>query len=1217
MLYEIFSFEFKSWIRNKNTYIFAIILFGLGFLLTNFYGLAIGKVFVLASLKTDSATKIDQFLSLLSLVGAVVTSMVMGLAVYKDYQYNTFAITFTSASSKLNYLLGRFSGALAICLLVAMTPFLGFIAGIYVPWTVDINFGSSQASAYLHTYFFKTMPLVFYTGALFFSLSTLLKNTLFNWLVIGVIYGIHTYTKGIYADNEMQVYHRLMALLDPLGMLADQIAIKGWSTPDKNAKLIPVTELMLINRLIWTGIGVLALLITYIKIDLYAKSSRFRFLTFMGRPLVDSLSTKTVAFSKIQLPAVIRSFSTKAYLNLWSRLTLLNVKRIILNPFFLCILVFAFFYINSTTRTFGNSWGTNSYPFTHLMVNQFADKIHIFISMTMVWFAGELIWRDRTYGTSQINDAYPVPNRVLFLSNLTSILIIPLFFMGLVVYTGIKTQLQLDFPEHEIGLYLKDLLVVRYINYLLYGVLTLFTLSVVNNKYLGIFLLITYYLIEAWFLNSVIPHKMLIFGADPGTTYSEFTGYANTLYPYFIFKAYWLGFAGLLGFFVSRLWPRGTDSGFKIKWALLTAKVSKGDRWALGVFGSLFLGVGCFIIYNIYFLGNHSSTSYEDQANYEKNYKQFESLPIPKITDVYLEVDLYPKEQDLVVKGYYWIKNKSDEPIDQIVANYASKQEMRNFEFDIPSNLELVDDQFGFHVYRLERSLLPGDSTKVNFDFSRISKGFYNNSASLISGKPSVNATFLNNKSILPSFGYKDSYELIHNEQRAQYDLPPRSIDPKPVGDPKGQNESWLGQDADFVNFETIVSTTKGETAISPGYLQRQWDEGDRAYFHYKMDAPIQNFYSFLSGDYTLMREEWNGISLEIYYQERHSYNLERMMDMMKKSIAYYSENFSPYQYRQMRIIEFPRYLGAFAQSFPNTVPFSEGIGFTSDLRKENETATSSLFGFQAPRRDVPGYVTAHELGHQWWAHQVSSGNVEGYNFLSEAMSQYSALMVMEQEYGRDEVRNYVKNELQTYLRGRDSENFGEKPLARARGGQSYILYNKGAVALYALRNYLGEDVLNSAIKSFVSKTAFQETPYTNTIEFLDEVRTVTPDSLAYIIDEWFEDIILYNNKVIEATYERTEDFDYMVEFKVNLKKLRADSKGNETEISLNDLIEVSIVNDGNKILYSKKLRFTEAESSFKIMTDRKPDRIVIDPYYSLIDKDLTDNEFKIERKAK
>ena len=60
-----------------------------------------------------------------------------------------------------------------------------------------------------------------------------------------------------------------------------------------------------------------------------------------------------------------------------------------------------------------------------------------------------------------------------------------------------------------------------------------------------------------------------------------------------------------------------------------------------------------------------------------------------------------------------------------------------------------------------------------------------------------------------------------------------------------------------------------------------------------------------------------------------------------------------------MRILEFPRY-ATFAQSFPNTIPYSESIGFIARVDPDDPKDI-----------DYPYYVTAHEVAHQWWAHQV------------------------------------------------------------------------------------------------------------------------------------------------------------------------------------------------------------------------------------------------------
>lgn len=320
--------------------------------------------------------------------------------------------------------------------------------------------------------------------------------------------------------------------------------------------------------------------------------------------------------------------------------------------------------------------------------------------------------------------------------------------------------------------------------------------------------------------------------------------------------------------------------------------------------------------------------------------------------------------------------------------------------------------------------------------------------------------------------------------------------------DMNARKNTYISEDADWITFETTVSTDEDQIAIAPGYLQKEWVKDGRKYYHYKMDSKMLNFYAFNSARYEVKRDKWKDINLEIYYLKGHEYNLDRMMEAMKRSLAYYSENFSPYQHKQVRIIEFPNTMGSFAQSFANTIPFSEAIGFIAQVDEDNPDAV-----------DYPFSVISHEVAHQWWAHQVIGANVKGATLMSESLSEYSSLKVLEHKYGKFQMRKFLKDALNQYLTGRTREWKEENPLMYNEN-QQYIHYNKGSLVLYAMSDYLGEKNFNNILKGYVNEVAFQEAPYTNSIEFVDHIRRATPDSLQYLIKDMFETITLYDNKV-------------------------------------------------------------------------------------------------------
>ncbi|MEJ7665204.1 MAG: hypothetical protein WKG07_39610 [Hymenobacter sp.] len=246
----------------------------------------------------------------------------------------------------------------------------------------------------------------------------------------------------------------------------------------------------------------------------------------------------------------------------------------------------------------------------------------------------------------------------------------------------------------------------------------------------------------------------------------------------------------------------------------------------------------------------------------------------------------------------------------------------------------------------------------------------------------------------MPSLGYRDGAELGGDPDPQE--LRPQAQAPHlaPVNDLKARQNTYISQDADWIRFRTTVSTASRPDGYCPRLPAKEWTGDGRRYFTYVMDRPMLNFYTFLSARYLTYKDKWvdsvgqRTVPITIYYQPGHTYNLASMAARAKASLACCSRNFSPYQHQQVRILEFPNYQ-SFAQSFANTIPYSESIGF---IVKVDPKDPDDL--------NIPFYVTAHEVAHQWWAHQVMGGNVQGSTLMVEAMAEYSALMVVKHRYG-------------------------------------------------------------------------------------------------------------------------------------------------------------------------------------------------------------------------
>src|SRR6202034_1341086 len=420
-------------------------------------------------------------------------------------------------------------------------------------------------------------------------------------------------------------------------------------------------------------------------------------------------------------------------------------------------------------------------------------------------------------------------------------------------------------------------------------------------------------------------------------------------------------------------------------------------------------------------------------------------------------------------------------------------------------------------------------------------------------------------------------------------------------GDPVGSVTNLFTVQSDWIRYKTTVSTSADQIALAPGYLQKDWVANGRHYFTYDMgDVKTLDFYAYISGDYQITRDTYKGvngpIAIEVYHLPEHQFDVQDMIDASKAGLGFYEKDFSPYQFRQYRIVEFPRYR-TFAQSFPNTVPFSEAIGFIDRVEKPTDI-------------DFTYFVTAHELAHQWWGHQLIGGRVSGSNMMSETLAEYSALMTQQHRYGPDNMHKFLKHELDGYLRGRSGEAHREPPIALVQR-EAYVWYQKGSLVLYALSDYIGEDKLNLALHNFLMQyryanaTDSQSGPYPDTREFVAALREKTPPELQYYISDAFESIVLYDNKALTATVSDAPGKKYKVTMTVQARKLKSDGSGVETPMTLNDFIDVGVFSgkkDHEKVLYLKKEKFTQEKQTFEIEVDQMPTRAGIDPQNKLID---------------
>ena len=617
------------------------------------------------------------------------------------------------------------------------------------------------------------------------------------------------------------------------------------------------------------------------------------------------------------------------------------------------------------------------------------------------------------------------------------------------------------------------------------------------------------------------------------------------------------------------------------------------------------MGSGVWYYYNAHVLNEYLNAKQrrQIQADYERNYKKYENQPQLKVVAVDTRVDIDPARRSFSGSAHYTLRNKTSQPISEVHIT-DQQQSVSNIKFDRPFHLVRSGPRDIYSIYALDQPVAPGETIEMTFNVGYQSHGFRdgNEKAEL-----AYNGTFFDS-GYFPTLGYSQGLELSDPRRRREEHLGPLE-EMAPRGDPAQSLYSLFTKDSDWITYHAVVSTSPDQIAIAPGYLQRQWQEGGRNFFEYSMGSTnIADFFAFISARYEVKREDYQGTKLEVYYTPGHEFDIDDMLASSKAGLDYYRANYSPYQFAQYRIMEFPRYR-TFAQSFPNTIPYSEGIGFIGRVVKKNDI-------------DITYFVTAHELAHQWWGHQLIGGNVQGSNMMSETLAEYSALMVMEKKYGKDNMHRFLRHELDGYLRGRGGEVRHEPPLSLVQR-EPYVWYQKGGQIMYTLADYIGEDKVDAALHNFLMQYRYANaansltTPYPDTRLLEADLRAQTPPELQYLISDGFDSIVLYDNKAVSATVTPTADHKYKVTLVTQARKVKADGNGNETPMALNDYIEVGVFKgkkDEEQPLYLKKVKFTQEQNTFEIVVDEMPTRAGIDPYNKLVDRIADDNMIDVTR---
>lgn len=1117
------------------------------------------------------------------------TTAIVANVVARDTQTGFGPMIQSTRVTKGAYLYGRFFGAFGAVALCYLSIAIGTLTGTLMPWVDPETVGAFRPLDYLYAYGVFGLTGLFLTSALFFTLATVTRSMMATYIgVVGVLI-VYLATTGVLGSRPE--FETALAWAEPFGSGAYSLVTKYWTATERNSVNAPLEGVLLWNRVIFIAVGAALLAAAY---ALYRpatkganprKQERLRALAEAAAPVVAQPGA---------LPAPSHGFAAG-----WARLvkrTAFEVSMVFRSPAYVVLILLGFAFAMTTLFFIGEIYGAPLLLVTRVVIDGLRGAFNLISVVIAIYYSGELVWRDRDRKFHEIVDATSTPDWTFLVPKTLALSLVLLSTALMGVLAGVLTQLIKGYTDFEFGKYLLWYVLPQALSFSLLAVLAIFVQALSPNKFVGWAIMVVYMISTIVMSNLGFNHPLYLYAQGIGVPLSDMNGTGDYAGFNAWLDAYWTAFAVILLVIGYGLWRRGTESR-------LLPRVKRFPRRLAGPAGLIggaalaaFIGLGVFIFINTNVWNEYRSQKQLEQlqADAEKTLLRYEETPQPSVVDVRMTLDLHPHAPSLETTGTYVLENRTNAPLREVHLRWSDDLDMERLEVE---GARVARDwpEFSYRIYRFDTPMQPGDRRTVRFDSVLAQRGFMasGNTTRLVD-----NGTFVNNFEFAPLVGMSRDGLLTDRTKRRKHGLP-AELRPAKVENEAARNRNYIG--ADWVTADITVTTDADQTVVAPGEKRSDTVTGGRRTARFVTEAPVLNFFSVQSARYAQSRRMHNGVEMVVFHDPAHTRNVPRMLDALSNSLDYFQANFSPYQFRQARIVEFPDY-ASFAQSYPNTFAWSEGLGFIADLRDPNKI-------------DYVTYVAAHEFAHQWWAHQVVGSDQQGMTLLSETLAQYSALMVMEKMYGRDQIRRFLKFELDRYLRSRGTERLEELPLFRVEN-QQYIHYRKGALVMYLLRDQLGEDVVNRALRRVLAQYAFKGAPYARSLDLVAALRAEAPADKQALITDLLEKITLYDLKTTGVTARRRPDGRWDVAVTVDARKLYADGQGKETPSPLSEMIDVGLFTaepgkgafDQGDVILLERRRIRTGVQVLRFVTDREPKFAGADPYNKWIDRNADDN---------
>lgn len=1019
----VYRFDIRNYTRIPSSYFVAAILLCFGLFTGTKANLNTGEGIYL-----NSPYTIGFMLGLLSLSIIFIATVVGTQQLFKEWDTRFDQLLFSTTLTKKQYITGRFLSFYIVTLTGFLLLSVGFMLGQSIRGGEGLQAGF-QPVHYAYPLFLFGCINALLVCSILSLIAWCTKNKLLvavSGLMLYVLYMIVLLfsSSPFMAQSIPQSLQAqyISAVIDPFGLSAYFFESRSFSVMQRNTSLTPLTGTLLLNRLLVTGISLLFLYLGQSYFQLTDKKYK-RKQQDTEKEQTDvflvssSYQTVLTAFNiKAQIQAV-RSFLKTDLIYIFRSIPI--VITMILVLFLLGMEMYA--EIEKGIRL------PQKFASSGLMASAILENFYLPGVFLVIYYANDLYWRSTVHRFSILENATVLSTSKLIGHWLSMILLI-LFFSLTAILLGLVFQFAYHYTQINMAAY-GGVLIFNTCPLLLLSGFVLLLNRLIPHKYLALGITLMLALIVASPLaNKILSAPLLKFFSDFKGVYSDFNGYGSYLK--------WFELRLLFGFCV-----------IVLLWQVISCMRIRKIKWPTLAVMAVLIPVANFSGIKVMqgYKSGDKEQVLEMAANYEKQFRKYQSLPQPTVTNVITKIHLYPSQNRYSMEGEYRLKNQTGFPVQRILINVD--EDVKIGEAYYLNAKEKINIKAHACELILQHPLAVKDSAILKFQLSYAWKP--------VNGHKSVNAiiengSFMRISRYYPQIGYVAQNEVKGDTERKQFGLG-ESTPLKRLEDPRTLAN-------DFIQLDMTIDTEEGQIAVGTGELVKEWSRNGRHYFQYKQKTPIPFRFAVACAFYKMKRIMYDHIQMTVLYHPLHEENVEHLFHNAKLTMDYCRNNFGPYPFKTLTFAEVSSFTRGFAATaYPATVFMTEDMIFHANIHADEQ-------------QDVINELAGHELSHLWWGNnQVAPDEREGAAMLTETLAMYTEMMLYKKMYGKEEMMKRLNMHQQIYAA---EKGFAlSEPLYKVTSENTHISYSKGAVIMVQLSELIGEDNVNKALRNFLANT--------------------------------------------------------------------------------------------------------------------------------------------------